>query len=103
MENVNPDIRPPQRFVNRVGKYKVTPPRKFIPWGPQLKDLIKDLRLNPPCLPGLGSKRWGYTHWRGEWPKRENEPRRNDPCPCGSGLKYKKCCLINPKENETLI
>ncbi|MDH5468758.1 MAG: SEC-C metal-binding domain-containing protein, partial [Candidatus Aminicenantes bacterium] len=18
---------------------------------------------------------------------------RNDPCPCGSGLKYKKCCL----------
>lgn len=21
------------------------------------------------------------------------EPRRNDPCPCGSGRKYKKCCL----------
>lgn len=20
--------------------------------------------------------------------------RRNDPCPCGSGLKYKKCCLL---------
>jgi tetratricopeptide (TPR) repeat protein len=20
-------------------------------------------------------------------------PRRNDPCPCGSGLKYKKCCM----------
>ena len=19
--------------------------------------------------------------------------KRNDPCPCGSGLKYKKCCL----------
>lgn len=19
---------------------------------------------------------------------------RNDPCPCGSGKKYKKCCLI---------
>ena len=19
---------------------------------------------------------------------------RNDPCPCGSGLKYKKCCLM---------
>ncbi|MHB8833897.1 MAG: SEC-C metal-binding domain-containing protein, partial [Desulfobacteria bacterium] len=18
---------------------------------------------------------------------------RNDPCPCGSGLKYKKCCI----------
>ncbi|MCI9518138.1 MAG: hypothetical protein HFK08_02630 [Clostridia bacterium] len=20
------------------------------------------------------------------------EPRRNDPCPCGSGKKYKNCC-----------
>ena len=20
------------------------------------------------------------------------EPKRNDPCPCGSGKKYKKCC-----------
>tara|TARA_B100000745_G_scaffold300599_1_gene255783 strand:- start:2607 stop:5111 length:2505 start_codon:yes stop_codon:yes gene_type:complete len=24
---------------------------------------------------------------------------RNDPCPCGSGLKYKKCGLINSKEH----
>ena len=23
-----------------------------------------------------------------------HEPGRNDPCPCGSGLKYKKCCLF---------
>ncbi len=22
-----------------------------------------------------------------------NEPGRNDPCPCGSGKKYKKCCM----------
>ena len=21
---------------------------------------------------------------------------RNDPCPCGSGLKYKRCCLRRP-------
>jgi hypothetical protein len=20
---------------------------------------------------------------------------RNDPCPCGSGQKYKKCCMLN--------
>lgn len=20
---------------------------------------------------------------------------RNDPCPCGSGKKFKKCCIIN--------
>ena len=24
-----------------------------------------------------------------------NEPKRNEPCPCGSGLKYKKCCGKN--------
>ena len=21
-------------------------------------------------------------------------PRRNEPCPCGSGKKYKRCCLL---------
>jgi uncharacterized protein len=26
--------------------------------------------------------------------RRDPEPGRNDPCPCGSGLKYKKCCLV---------
>jgi preprotein translocase subunit SecA len=25
---------------------------------------------------------------------------RNDPCPCGSGLKYKKCGLINAPEHK---
>ena len=26
---------------------------------------------------------------------KEKEPGRNDPCPCGSGKKYKKCCGVN--------
>ncbi len=26
--------------------------------------------------------------------KAEDEPGRNDPCPCGSGKKYKKCCAL---------
>jgi uncharacterized protein len=25
--------------------------------------------------------------------RKSSKPGRNDPCPCGSGLKYKKCCL----------
>ena len=25
---------------------------------------------------------------------------RNDPCPCGSGLKYKKCGLINAPQHK---
>ena len=27
---------------------------------------------------------------------------RNDPCPCGSGKKYKKCCLIKEREPQTM-
>jgi len=26
---------------------------------------------------------------------KEGKVRRNDPCPCGSGKKFKKCCWIN--------
>ena len=29
--------------------------------------------------------------------KAENKPGRNDPCPCGSGKMYKKCCGANEK------
>ena len=25
---------------------------------------------------------------------------RNDPCPCGSGRKYKQCCLAKDEEKE---
>lgn len=27
---------------------------------------------------------------------------RNDPCPCGSGRKYKKCCLIKERASQTM-
>jgi hypothetical protein len=26
---------------------------------------------------------------------------RNDPCPCGSGLKYKKCCLEKDRTKKS--
>ena len=28
---------------------------------------------------------------------------RNDPCPCGSGKKYKKCCLLKEKTSTTVL
>lgn len=47
-----------------------------------------------------------FTKFRGRWyyndgevvkpqPFKREEPKvgRNDPCPCGSGKKYKKCCM----------
>ena len=32
-------------------------------------------------------------------PYRRSEPKtgRNEPCPCGSGMKYKRCCLNKPQ------
>lgn len=30
-------------------------------------------------------------------PSRERKVGRNEPCPCGSGRKYKKCCANNPQ------
>ncbi len=31
--------------------------------------------------------------------KNESKVGRNDPCPCGSGKKYKKCCLNKPDQD----
>ena len=35
------------------------------------------------------------TYRRSKTVVKEKEPGRNDPCPCGSGKKYKKCCGKN--------
>ncbi len=33
--------------------------------------------------------------------RRRRKVGRNDPCPCGSGKKYKKCCLLKPKNEQS--
>lgn len=33
---------------------------------------------------------------------KDNKPKRNDQCPCGSGLRYKKCCLVKEKSKFRL-
>ena len=34
---------------------------------------------------------------QGKEPTSARDTGRNDPCPCGSGLKYKNCCLVRPR------
>jgi hypothetical protein len=34
----------------------------------------------------------GWTGLRNERPTKQMRPGRNDPCPCGSGEKFKRCC-----------
>lgn len=42
--------------------------------------------------------KWLYTRALREGPapfrSTSGKPGRNDPCPCGSGKKYKRCCLL---------
>ncbi len=73
---------------------------------PGVVEVAKDLGLPKPPA-GLGQRLVGMLHddWRRFVPERE-APRvqvgtvrreapkvqRNDPCPCGSGRKFKKCC-----------
>ncbi|MGB4965859.1 MAG: preprotein translocase subunit SecA [Microgenomates group bacterium] len=41
-----------------------------------------------------------HTHVEQSVPAQSAKVGRNDPCPCGSGLKYKKCGLINAPEHK---
>lgn len=36
-------------------------------------------------------------------PEKKIKIGRNDPCPCGSGKKYKKCCMNKPKSPVDLV
>lgn len=35
-----------------------------------------------------------------KWYNMAHKTGRNDPCPCGSGKKYKKCCMDKDKEEK---
>lgn len=51
--------------------------------------------LTPPVTPEPNPTRlYWLQHNHGQPIRRpSNVPGRNDPCPCGSGKKFKKCCL----------
>ena len=68
-----------QHFITRynqrlMARTVAVPP----PWAPPADELLPDL---PPAL-------------EPPQPAHRSEPKtgRNDPCPCGSGEKFKKCC-----------
>lgn len=50
-------------------------------------------------IPKLKSEfiHWSYTKHIEYIPYKNYNTQRNGPCPCGSGKKFKKCCLINGK------
>jgi len=41
-----------------------------------------------------------YTSKAGQLRRKAAKTGRNEPCPCGSGVKFKKCCLISTGEDN---
>ena len=60
-------------------------------------EVVEDEADDALCHDGCGC---GTDGWIGNWQpwppprrKKSQRPGRNAPCPCGSGIKFKKCCL----------
>ena len=68
------------------------------PLGPVIREIRKEARLMTDILNGQSSKESEHAHessWFGGPIQPYVAPKkvgRNDPCPCGSGKKYKNCC-----------
>jgi len=63
---------------------------------------LKEVHENAQIIGG-GSGGDGVSGSTQNSAKHSNEPGRNDPCPCGSGKKYKNCGLKNTEEHQSLI
>lgn len=57
------------------------------------EDLQKLLVDRAEAIIGAGVESLNQTRLAGLEAERPTKIGRNDPCPCGSGKKYKKCCL----------
>jgi len=56
---------------------------------PEMSELVSATNDPPKVKPRrINSRQW----------KKEEKPGRNQPCPCGSGQKYKKCHLLMQQE-----
>ncbi len=61
--------------------------------GETLKSTLAFFREGLPATVEYLSRHWREDELRPEPARREPRPERNAPCPCGSGKKYKRCCL----------
>jgi tetratricopeptide (TPR) repeat protein len=61
---------------------------------PRLYDRLPDEAARRSSASEFGRALWSSVPLPGNGfrPRPVPDPERNDPCPCGSGLKYKKCC-----------
>ncbi len=76
--------------------YLETPPR-FEDLHPQEAKVLMELSKNPDrkCAQWYFGEEGNYEVVRGKWVPMASSVGRNDPCACGSGKKFKKCCSNN--------
>ena len=85
-------------FDEMVAEIREGTVRTILSVVPRQDSMIKRTEVAKPLIEGFaggkppkkGTKKVGTTVVR-----TEAKVGRNDPCPCGSGLKYKKCCGAN--------
>ena len=56
---------------------------------PYMRFMANELRQNRPAT---GVMEWARQKDAVKAALHQKDPGRNDPCPCGSGKKYKRCC-----------
>ena len=61
----------------------------------QAFDAIRALITDPKATPETRLEAALAVRSQFRQPPPPNRPGRNDPCPCGSGRKYKRCCLAS--------
>ena len=86
MENIDGDVL--DQMGQMMGQDKKT------------MDRVKQVLKNPEVvkrMQKLMNKSLSQTNDQG--PKKSEKVGRNEPCPCKSGKKYKKCCLTNKNDN----
>lgn len=81
----------PAEFFAVMTEYFFERPRKLLTQHPQLYRLMAHIFKQHPA-----KRKTNKT----EEEVAPSEPGRNDPCPCGSGEKYKKCCLPEASSSQ---
>ena len=63
---------------------------------PEIESFIKDIdelmTLDDDDYDNDDFSNYPYFTYQEPYVRQTPKVGRNDPCPCGSGLKYKKCC-----------
>lgn len=93
-----------QKFLNLIEMHPHTPQLKVLVEKKEMLDMVsrytditstwasyREEEIPRKEFPPQERPHWGNAQARPI--VNENKTGRNDPCPCGSGKKYQKCCL----------